>query len=138
MAALTKDKQLAMTQGEILELAVGAAKKIFSGACVGLDPTTRLAQPFADGDVFAGFAERPAHNSLGAASAIKARVRGRGIVTLTVAGTDSANDIGKVVYATTDNDFSITDSGTDTAIGVVAGWESGTTCLVSYKSALLA
>lgn len=118
------------------KIPVIASDIIYKGAAVGCSASASgHARPFADGDKFMGFAIARADNSSGSAADIDVEVHQEGVVQLTVVDTDSWDDYGKAVYATDDDTFSITDSGSDTQIGVIRGWVSSTTCWVHFKAA---
>lgn len=118
----------------ISDVPVVAAGIIYEGAAVGEDISTGLARPLEDGDTFLGFAVAKADNSAGSAGDVYVRVRQQGIVKLAVTGVAAAADLGNPVYATDDNTFSDTDSGSDTQIGKVTRWVSGTTCMVRFEA----
>lgn len=118
--------------GDIQEVPVIAADIIYEGAAVG-DNASGLARPLVAQDPFLGFAESKADNSAGAASAIKVRVRTRGFVQLSVVGASSTADVSETVYASDDDTFTLT-STSNTAIGKVARWVSGTTCIVYFEA----
>jgi hypothetical protein len=139
MTTLAADKNRNFELNEDLvtnDLPVIAADIIYAGAAVG-DNGSGLAQPLADGDPFMGFAMRRADNSLGAASAIDVLVAQKGNVELIVTGVNGAEDEGATVYATDDDTFSLTDSGSDTAIGKVRRVINTSTglCIVHFESA---
>lgn len=110
------------------DLPVVASDIIYDGAAVG--DTSGTVRPLVSGDKFRGFCVARADNSAGAASAIRAQVRKHGIVTIAVTGASSAADIGKPVFATDDDTFTLTPSGS--RIGVVARWISSTKCAVFF------
>lgn len=118
--------------GEIQEVPVIASDIIYEGAAVG-DNASGLARPLVAADPFLGFAESKADNSAGAASAIKVRVRTRGFVQLSVVGATSTADVSETVYAADDDTFTLT-AGSNTAIGKVARWVTGTTCIVYFEA----
>jgi hypothetical protein len=93
--------------GERGSLPVIAADIIYEGAAVGLVVGTGHARPLTSVDVFAGFAEDKADNSLGAAAAIYVDLIKKGAVKLAVTGA-VITDIGQPVYATDDNTFTFT------------------------------
>lgn len=107
---------------------------IYEGAAVG-DNASGLGRPLVGGDVFVGFCTHNTDNTgTGhAASAIKAPLKKKGVVKLSVTGVASANDVNEIVYATDDDTFTLTASG-GSAIGRVSRWETGTTCLVAYQA----
>lgn len=117
--AANKPRTYELNEDELFnDIPVIADDIIYDGAAVGNDTNGR-ARPFADGDAFMGFAVRKADNAGGAAGAINVRVAQRGSIKLVVAGVDNVNDVDKTVYATDDDTFSLTDSGSDTPIGKV-------------------
>ena len=132
MTTLAADKARAFALGDIQELPMIAADIIYEGAAVG-DNGSGLARPLVATDPFLGFAERTADNSAGAASAKNVRVRTRGQVQLTVVGASSAADVSETVYASDDDTFTLT-STSNTAIGKVSRWVSGTTCIVAFEA----
>lgn len=138
MATLAADKvrpfELTGTP-DLNDLPVIAADIIYEGAAVG-DNGSGLARPLVAQDPFMGFAERQCDNSAGAASAKNVRVRSRGFVSLPVTGAASAADQGEAVYASDDDTFTLT-STSNTAIGKVHRWVSGTTCIVYFESVAL-
>ncbi len=132
MTTLAADKARSFELGDIQELPMIASDIIYEGAAVG-DNASGLARPLVAADPFLGFAERTADNSAGAASALKVRVRTRGQVQLTVVGAASAADVSETVYAADDDTFTLT-AGSNTAIGKVSRWVSGTTCIVAFEA----
>lgn len=132
MTTLAADKARAYELGDLQDLPMIAADIIYEGAAVG-DNGSGLARPLAAADPFLGFAERIADNSAGAASAKNVRVRTRGSVVVAVTGAASAADVGEAVYASDDDTFTLTSSG-NSAIGKVARWVSGTTCVVYFEA----
>lgn len=137
MSALTADSPRVFEHGHDSfknEFNVVASGKIYDGSAVGLT-TGGNARALVAGDPFAGFASEGVDNSTGAAGAKRVKVGRKGVVKLAVTGvTGVLSDIGATVYASSDNDFTLT-STSNTAIGKVARIESGTTCLVTYESA---
>jgi len=132
MATLAADKARAFELGDIQELPMIASDIIYEGAAVG-DNASGLARPLVAADPFLGFAERTVDNSTGAASAKNVRVRTRGQVVLAVVGAASAADVSETVYASDDDTFTLT-AGSNTAIGKVARWISGTNCVVAFEA----
>ena len=109
-----------------------AADIIYWGAAVG-DNASGLAQPLVAADPFLGFAEEKVDNSAGAAGAKVVKVRTKGVVKLAVVGAASAADVGEPVYASDDNVFTLT-STSNSAIGKVHRWITGTTCMVRFEA----
>jgi len=118
------------------DIPVIAADIIYEGAAVGESASSGTARPLVDGDTFLGFAVAKADNSAGAASAINVRTAQRGLVLLTLAAAAEA-DLGAAVYATDDDTFSLTDSGSDTQIGVLTRFVSATTAIVHFEATAL-
>lgn len=138
MATLTADK--VRTYGATSEVhrnkpPVIATDIIYEGAAVGRASAANAVRPLADGDTFFGFAINQADNSAGAEGDVRVLVHGEGVIKLDVTGVSGWDDAGKAVYATDDDTFSITDSGSDTQIGVIKEHISGTKCWVSFKAA---
>lgn len=132
MATLAADKARTYELGDVQALPMIASDIIYEGAAVG-DNASGLARPLVAGDPFLGFAEAKADNSAGAASALNVRVRVRGQIVLSVTGVTSTADVGETVYASDDDTFTLT-VGSNTAIGKVARWVSGTTCVVAFEA----
>lgn len=132
MTTLAANKPRAYELGEFNELPMIGADIIYEGAAVG-DNGAGLARPLVAGDPFLGFAQRKADNSSGAASAVKVMVRSKGLIELPVTNVASADDVGVTVYAADDDTFTTT-AGSNTAIGKVFRWVSGTTCVVAYEA----
>lgn len=132
MTTLAADKARNFELGDLQDLPMIASDIIYEGAAVG-DNGSGLARPLVAADPFLGFAERTADNSAGAASALRVRVRTRGQVQLAVTGAASAADVSETVYAADDDTFTLT-AGSNTAIGKVSRWVSGTTCIVAFEA----
>lgn len=118
------------------ELPVIASDIIYEGAAVGELNDTGTYQPLGTGstvDKFAGFAVEKADNSAGAASAKSVKVRTFGRVQLAVTGVTATTDVGKDVYATDDNVFTLTAT-SGVTIGKIVRWVTGTTCIVEFRA----
>ncbi len=131
MATLAQDKPRAFGVGDFNELPVIASDIIFEGAAVG-DNGSGLARPLVAADPFLGFAKERCDNSAGAASARNVKVFERGKIELDVTGVASAADVGEAVYASDDDTFTLT-AGSNSAIGKVVRWVSGTRCVVYFE-----
>jgi len=105
MTTLAADTPRDIEVGDRNEFPVIAADIVYEGAAVGLVDGTGHAQPLTSADRFAGFAEKQADNSAGAATAINVRVIESGKVKLSVTGA-VITDVGQPVYAQDDNAFS--------------------------------
>lgn len=133
MATLAADavREYAGSDPENNDLPMIGSDIIYEGAAVG-DNGSGLARPLVAADPFMGFAVEKRDNSAGAASAMKVLVHQKGRVKLAVVGAADADDFGVSVYASDDATFTLT-STSNTLIGVVSSWVSGTTCWVSFK-----
>jgi predicted RecA/RadA family phage recombinase len=107
MTTLSANKPRAYEQGNRNELLMIASDIIYEGAAVGIVSGSGHARPLAAGDKFAGFAEATADNSAGAAAAKSVRVIANGLIQLPV-GSVAITDIGKAVYASDDDTFTLT------------------------------
>ena len=110
MTTLAADAIRAYEGGDRNDIPVIASDIIYRGAAVGIVPASGHARPLASGDYFAGFAEAKADNSAGAAAAINTRIIHRGKVQLSVTSV-AITDIGRAVYATDDDTFSLATTG---------------------------
>lgn len=119
MTTLAADLDRAVMTGDEMDFLVVATDIIYQGAAVGLDASSGYARPLAAGDRFVGFnLFNRADNSAGAAGDIAVRVRVRGVVELPMSGL-TQDDIGKPVWATDDNAFTLTNTADSCAIGRV-------------------
>lgn len=130
MTTLAVDTPRSFELGSINEVPVIAADIIYEGAAVG-DNGSGYARPLVAGDPFRGFAEARADNSVGAAGDKRVRVRRYGGVVLTIASI-AVTDIGKAVYASDDNTFTLT-KGSNTQIGYVFAIDGTNLALVAYS-----
>ena len=135
MATLVEDKSRDMELGDFNDLPMVASDTIFEGAAVGSN--SGLARPLQAGDPFMGFADYKVENELGAAGAERVRVLERGKIVLSVAGVTGNGDLGDEVYASDDDTFTLT-VGSNSLIGKIVRYVSGTTVVVSFKAAHLA
>lgn len=129
---LTQDTPRSYETGDINEIPVAAATKIFEGSAVGIVVGTGLARALVAGDQFAGFADRQADNSAGAASATRVRVREEGKAELAV-GSLAATDIHKLVYASADGTFTLT-AGSNSLVGHVHRFVSTGVGIVKFSA----
>lgn len=118
--------------GEQNDHPVIAADIIYEGAAVG-DNGSGYARPLQAGDPFRGFALSDADNAAGAAGAINVKVKQRGRIKLAI-GSLAITDVGKAVYASDDDTFTLTAS-TNSFIGRVVRWESTGVGIVEYDAA---
>lgn len=108
---------------------VAASTTIYDGAIVGL--SSGYARGLVAGDAFAGVAIQKRDNSTGAAGALKVRVRRRGYLVMNVTGASALTDKGKDVYASADDTLTLT-QGSNSPVGKVHRWVSGTQCVVYF------
>jgi len=123
---------------EFNHIPVKAGVVFYEGAAVAVEKSTGMAYiPVGNtaAEDFGGFAVRGVSNVGGANGAVEVQVRRKGEVTLTaLAGTPTAAKWGEVVYATTDNDFSMTDSGSDLPIGKLSRFVASTDVKVYFQA----
>lgn len=119
MTTLAKDAPRDFFQGDFHDFPVIATDIIYGGAAVG-DNGSGYARPLVAGDPFRGFADYKADNSTGAAGDIYVRCRTKGRIRLPISAL-AITDVGKDVYASDDDTFTLT-QGTNTRIGFVAAW----------------
>ena len=136
MATLAADTARKYSLGEIEEYPVIASDIIYEGAVVG-ENASGYSRPLVAADVFQGFAEAQVDNSAGAAGDLNVRVKTRGRVEIAVVGADAvtANDR-PAVYASDDDTFTLTAT-SNSLIGYVSRWISGTTCIVEFDAGLV-
>jgi hypothetical protein len=130
--ALTQDTPRAYELGDMNDLPVKASTTIYEGAAVGLD--SGYARGLVAGDTFQGFATKQADNSDGDAGAINVRVKRKGLASLAVTGVTAVTDVGSTVYASADGTFTLS-STSNSSIGKIVRWVSGTTCIVAFEGA---
>lgn len=132
MTTLAASKARDFVLGELQDLPVIAADIIYEGAAVGENGSGYF-RPLVAADPFAGFAQSTVDNSAGAAGEKNVRVRTRGRVILSVTGVTAVTDEGATVYASDDDTFTLT-STSNTAIGKVVRYISGTTVEVYFEA----
>lgn len=108
------------------DFALESGVTVYEGAAVAIDDTANTVGAFAATDSFAGFAIAKAVEG----TQTHVKVRSRGIVKLTVAGSP---DVGDAVYASDDQTFALT-STDNLQIGKVHRVVSGTTCMVYFEA----
>lgn len=117
--------------GDINEFPVIATEIIYEGSAVG-DNGSGYARPLVAGDPFRGFAERQCNNALGQAGDESVRVKAKGKVLLAISSL-AITDVGKDVYASDDDTFTLTPS-TNTRIGYVYRWVSTGYGIVAFDA----
>jgi hypothetical protein len=120
MTTLAVDTQRDYQLGDQNDYPVIASDIIYEGAAVG-DNGSGYARPLVAADPFRGFAVEKVDNSTGSAGDKYVRVRSRGRVKLPVTSL-AITDVGRPVYASDDNTFTL--SGNGTYIGRVVSYES--------------
>jgi hypothetical protein len=131
MTTLAADKIRTYETGFNNEFPAINADIIYEGSAVGL--SSGNARPLVAGDQFVGFCTERADNSAGAAAAINVKVLQRGLAVLAVTGVTAASDVGKAVYASDDDTFTLTAS-TNSPIGRVVRWIASTSCVVMFDA----
>lgn len=132
MATLAADKPRDYYEGEYHDFPVIASDIIYQGAAVG-DNASGYARPLVAGDPFRGFAQEKVDNSAGSAGAKYVRVKKMGEILLPISAL-AITDVGKDVYASDDDTFTLTQS-TNTRIGYVSAWVSTGYGIVRFKAA---
>ena len=131
MTILATDTPRDYELGDINEYGVMANNIIYEGAAVG-ENGAGYARPLQAGDTFLVFAEQTIDNSTGSAGEQRVRVKTYGKVKLAVSGI-AITDIGKPVFASDDNTFTLTQSN-NSYIGRVCRVESSGTCIVAFDA----
>jgi len=121
--ALTANTPLTIIRGELSEVPA-AAVEIFEGACLG-DNGAGYARGLVAGDAFRGHAMEYINNSAGSAGAVSVECfRGRYRLKLAISGV-AITDVGRAVYASADNTYTLV-AGGNSRIGTVVRYsESG-------------
>jgi hypothetical protein len=132
MTTLATDKPRDYELGNIEEYPVVAADIIYEGAAVG-DNGSGYARPLSAGDPFRGFAEQNADNSGGSAGDVTVRVKKRGAVVLPISGL-AITDVGKAVYASDDDTFTLTE-GSNSYVGRVGRYIASGSGVVEFDAA---
>jgi hypothetical protein len=118
----------------LTDLPMLTAVAAYKGSALG--KSSGYARQLVAADVFLGFAEEDSDNTAGASGAKTIKARQKGFVQLSVVGVTAVTDQGATVYASDGNTFTLT-STSNTAIGKVARWVSGTTVIVYFEAAAL-
>jgi len=130
MTTLAADKSMSLEVGYRNEIPVIAADIIYEGAAVG-DNASGYMRPLVSGDPFRGFAEEKVDNSSGSAGDKNVRLHTKGIIELTITGV-AITDVGRPVYATDDNAFSL--AGVGSYIGHVYRYVTTNTAMVIFDA----
>jgi hypothetical protein len=135
MTTLAANKPRAFELGSRNQIPVIASDIIYEGAAVGIVDASGHARPLNSADRFAGFAERKADNSAGAAAAINVDVVKSGQIELAVTGA-VITDVGQPVYATDDDTFAFSPVG-GAFIGFVKRFVSAGKAVVEFDAGVL-
>lgn len=130
MAQLTQDTQLVKESLSTLAYPIDTSAVIYEGAAVGLNASTKKARQLVAGDLFLGHAKSRADNSGGSVMALGNSARSTvevdtddyGIV-VTVAGASDDGDIGKPVFASDSQTYTLT-QGTNSYVGKIVRYDS--------------
>jgi hypothetical protein len=131
MTTLSQNTPRPYQLGAVEEYPVIASDIIYEGAAVG-DNGSGYARPLVAGDPFRGFCLTPADNATGSAGDVRVKVQTHGLVELSI-GSLAITDVGKTVYASDDNAFTLTQS-TNTAIGYVQRYVSSGVGIVAFAA----
>lgn len=131
MTTLAVDTPRTFELGDMNDIGAIASDIIYEGAAVG-DDGNGYARPLVAGDKFLGFCLEQCDNSTGSAGDKKVHVRVRGRARLSV-GSLAITDVGKAVYASDDNAFTLTAS-TNSYVGVVVRYISSGVGIVSFDA----
>ena len=136
MTTLAANQPRTYVQGTTEHYPVIAADIIFEGSAVG-ENGSGYSRPLAAADPFQGFALEKVDNSAGAAGDLRVPVRTKGRIVVDVVGASAitANDR-PAVYASDDDTFTLT-STSNSLIGYVSQWNSGTECVVEFDAVLV-
>ena len=115
---------------EAYPLAAGA--EIFEGSAVG-ENGAGYARPLQAGDKFLGFAIFPVNNTGGGAGAERVELKTSGRVRLNVLTSSISSNARPAVYAIDDEVFTLV-QGSNSVIGYVSRWVSGTECIVEFDA----
>lgn len=139
MSALAKHESrdfIADTQARFNRLPAKASAVLWIGGALML--TAGYVEPLAGAlKDFAGFAKEGADMTGKSSGDDTVLVRAEGRIMLDVTGVTGVGDVGSWVYATTDNDFTLT-STSATRIGKIIRWDSGTLVEVLFRATPLA
>ena len=132
MATLTADNRRSRVLGNTAAHGAVASDVIYEGAAVG-DNGSGYARPLVAGDPFLGFAVNQCDNAAGSAGDKDVQVDQAGCYELSV-GSLAITDVGKDVYASDDDTFTLTE-GSNTRIGRVVQFISSGKGVVEFCAA---
>ncbi len=131
MTTLAADTNRVFELGDINELPVIASDIIYAGSAVG-DNGSGYARPLVAGDKFKGFADKKADNATGAAGDVNVRVKAKGRIQLSITSL-VVGDLGKRVYASDDNVFTLT-AGSNSEVGFVYRFVSSGVGIIEFDT----
>jgi len=129
MAALTKDTFRVLEVGDVNGLPVKAGVNLYHNAAVGVEAATGYARPLIAGDLWAGWVAETVDNTSGSDGAVNVKTEVNRNIVLNVTGV-VITSFGANVYASSDNDFTLT-STSNTLIGTVKRFVSAGKAVVS-------
>lgn len=119
---------------EFTSLPIVSAGTIYEGSAVGESTTTGTYRALVAGDTFVGFAHEQVINPTSGSKRVK--VRQKGVARLTVATASAVTQNGETVYASDDGTFTLA-STSNSSVGKVVQWITGTTCDVYFEGAIV-
>lgn len=120
--------------GDFNDLPVKASTTIYEGAMVG-DDGSGYARGLVAGDPFRGHCfEQVTCGTTAGAKNVKVR-KGTYRMEVTVSGASAVTDVGKQVYGSADNTYTLT-KGSNTPVGRVVRWVTSTTCVVEFSTVI--
>lgn len=133
MTTLAANTQRFYQIGDNEDYPIIADDIIYQGAAIG-ENASGYSRPLVAGDPFQGFCDAECDNTGGSAGdlLVTVKTRGRVVIPVTGASAITVNDR-PAVYASDDNTFTLT-STSNSLIGYVSRWISGTNCVVEYDA----
>jgi predicted RecA/RadA family phage recombinase len=112
------------------------AVKIYEGSAVSdkivSSANTGIAHTLVAAEDFLGFANATKDNSSGSSGSTTVNVIAEGVVQIPVTGVSDATKLGVTVYASDGNTFTLTSS-SNSAVGKIVKYVSGSTCKVKFQ-----
>ena len=118
--------------GDFSHLPMADNVKIYEGSAVG-DNGSGYARALVAGDPFRGFCVEFADNTVTGhvVGGVFVQMKRWGMIQLSITGVTAVTDVGKPVYASDDNTFTLT-AGSNSYIGRIVRWISGTQATVEF------
>ena len=132
MVKLTKDVARDYELGDINEIPVLGGELLYQGAAIGLEVASGYARSLLPTDKFLGFAEDIIDASSLTDGEKNVRVKKRGSIVLEITGITLV-DVGKAVYATDDNTFTLSNTGS-VYIGQISRFEGDEKVVVDFDA----